>query len=228
MNTSAVTLYQQIREGTYGEGDALPDVETLAKEYAETLKIGIGDLIYEGALERDPAQPEVVKVKASYLWDVVGGNHSFTAEAKKRGQKPGNKIIGFQKRKVWPQVQRRLELEPDDEVFVMERIVYADKTPVGMEFSYLPAKLYEGLTRDLFEGGKSTFKIMDEKYGHKAARATDELRAARLEEREAEILGLEPGIPVLIRFRVARTAEGVPIKGSRAIYLFNAQYELPI
>jgi Transcriptional regulators len=228
MNTQAVRLYEQIREGAYQDGEVIPDVETLAREFAEALRNGIGDLIYEGVLERDLKNPENVRVRKPDLWDVVGGNHSFTTEAKKRGQKPGNKIVGFQKRPVWPQVKKRLELSDGEEVYVMERIIYADKTPVGLEFSYLPAKLYEGLTKELFEGGKSSFKIMEEKYGYKAARATDELRAAALEEREAEILGLEPGLPVLIRFRVARTADGLPIKGSRAIYLFNPQYELPV
>jgi hypothetical protein len=58
--------------------------------------------------------------------------------------------------------------------------------------------------------------------------AVDELAVATLEEREAELLGLEPGVSVLIRFRVTLSPAGIPIKGSRAIYLFRPGYQLKI
>lgn len=231
MNSLAVKIYGDIQTGEFKEGQTLPPTDVLAKKYqadAETIQKGIGDLVYEGALQRNPQNIKEVIVKKPYLWDIVGGNHSFTNEAKKRGQKPGNRVLTFEKRQAWPQVIKRLQLNEGDEVVVLERLLLAGEERVGLEFSYMPSKLYPGVSRDMFEGGGSTFKVMQEKFGHISEKGVDELTVSSLEEREAEALGLEPGIPVLIRFRVTLNPEGVPIKGSRAIYLFNPGYELNI
>ena len=215
MNALAVKMYDAIRKGEYKENEVMPDVAALVAKFGgdeKTVREGIGDLVYEGALERVPGHGEQVRVRKPYLWGLVTGNHSFTGEAKKRGQKPGNRILTFEKR---------------EEVNVMERLLFADDKVVGLEFSYMPSKFYPGVEREMFEGGKSTFAVM-EKFGHVSAKGVDELAVATLEPREAELFGMDAGVPVLIRFRVTLNPEGVPIKGSRAIYLFNPGYTLDI
>jgi len=186
---------------------------------------GLGDLVYEGVLLKDGEGQ--YSVREEYLWDVVRGNHSFTGEAKKRGQKPGNRIVTFEKRKAWPQIISRLALEEGDDVLIMERLLLADEKPVGLEFSYMPAKYYGDATKEMFEGGQSTFKLMEEK-GLIPHTAVDELAAATLEPREAELLSVAVGTPVLIRFRVTLSPDRIPVKGSRAIYLFRPGYELRV
>jgi len=230
MNQAAVKIYDAIQKNRFKVNEVLPSYEDLARELGETeeqVEYGVGDLVYEGVLERVPGSRDKVRVRACYLWDVVRGNHSFTGEAKKRGQKPGNRILTFERRKVWPQIMQRLQLNEDEEVLVMERLLLADEKPVGLEFSYMPAKYYEGATREMFEGGHSTFAVMEER-GLIPDTAVDELSVATLEEREARLLGLDPGVPVMIRFRVTLSPNGVPIKGSRAIYLFRPGYQLKI
>ncbi|MDR1917038.1 MAG: GntR family transcriptional regulator [Synergistaceae bacterium] len=230
MNDLAVKICDAVRRGVYKTGKMLPLVASLAKKYGageDFVREGIGDLVYEGVVERVPGRASRVRVREPYLWDLVTGNHSFTGEAKRRGQKPGNRILTFEKRPAWPQVANRLKLNEGDEVNVMERLLLADDKPVGLEFSYMPSKFYAGVTREMFEGGKSTFAVM-ETFGHVSAKAVDELSAATLEAREAEILGMSAGVPVLIRFRVTLNPEGTPIKGSRAIYLFNPGYSVDI
>ncbi len=230
MNTFAVKMYDAIRKGEFKVREQMPDLDTLSQRFQgdkQKISEGIGDLVYEGALERVPGHPDQVRVRPPYTWDLVTGNHSFTGEAKRRGQKPGNRILTFEKRPAWPQVAKRLQLSEGDEVNVMERLLFADDHIVGLEFSYMPSKFYPGVEREMFEGGKSTFAVM-EKFGHISDKGVDELAVASLEPREAEIFGMDAGVPVLIRFRVTLNPDGVPIKGSRAIYLFNPGYSLDI
>jgi GntR family transcriptional regulator len=229
MNEIAVKIDAAIRKDRFNVDEILPSCEELAIEFGgtvEQVKYGIGDLVYEGVLERVPSSNKV-RVRAGYLWDIVRGNHSFTGEAKKRGQRPGNRILTFEKRTAWPQIIQRLQLNEGEEVLVMERLLLADEKPVGLEFSYMPAKYYEGITREMFEGGHSTFGVMEER-GLIPDTAVDEIAVATLEEREAELLGMDCGVPVLIRFRVTLSPKGLPIKGSRAIYLFKPGYQLKI
>jgi GntR family transcriptional regulator len=229
MNRTAVKIDAEIRAGKYQPGQTLPAAAELAQQFEATeaeVAAGIGDLVYEGVLDR-PRGGEAVRVRRPHLWGRVGGNHSFTGTARANGQKPGNRIVTFETRAAWPQICDRLGLEPEEPVLVMERLLFADQTPVGLEFSYMPAKYYEGVTREMFEGGVSTIKLMEDR-GLTPARGVDELAVATIEPREAELLGAEVGAPALIRFRVTLSPEGVPIKGSRAIYLFRPGYEVAI
>ncbi|MEW6244214.1 MAG: GntR family transcriptional regulator [Bacillota bacterium] len=234
MNTVAQRIHDQIKSQRYKPGQALPDVEELCRAFdsdAATVERAIGDLIYEGILERDPANRDIVRVPKHTLWGTITGNHSFTREARKRNMVPGVNILTFVVQPAWHEVQERLQLQPGEEVIVMERLRTAGGRPLALEFSYMPAKFYPGVTREMFESGgeeQSSFKVMQERFGLVPARAVDEVTVAALEKREAELFGMDEGTPVLIRFRVTLSDKGIPIKGSRAIYLFKAGYELDI
>lgn len=234
MNRIAMQLQNELEDSTWAPAEPLPRVDELSARYGCTpdeVTVAIGDLIYEGLLERDPSQREIVRRVKSPLWGTITGNHSLTKEARKRGEEPGTEILTFDTVSAWPIVQNRLQLQAGDEVIIMERLRTADGVPVSLEFSYYPAKLYPGMTIDMFTGsgeGQSSFKIMQERFNLIPDRAVDEVTVAAVEEREARLLGIDPGTPVLIRFRLTIAPNGQPIKGSRAIYLFRAGYSLSI
>lgn len=234
MNRIAQDIENRIRTGEFEPGDRLPSAAQLLEQYdaaVEETQDAISDLIYEGLAERNPAQASELRVRMPYAWDSIAGNHSVTKTAKARGQSPGVQILRFEQVPSWPIVRERLSLEPEDEVIIMERLRLADDRPVSLEYSYYPAKLYPGMTVDMFTGKgdkQSSFKVMQEKFGLIPEKAVDEVDVAAVEPREAGLLNLDPGTPVLIRFRLTISDKGLPIKGSRAIYLFRAGYELPI
>ncbi len=234
MNAVARQIYNRIDSGLLGMGEHLPASADLMRTYdcdKASLDEAIGDLIYEGLLERNPANRLEIRVPKHPLWGTIRGNHSLTKEALRRGVEPGTVILKFETVACWPVVQTRLQLEPGDEVVIMERLRLAGEQPVSLEFSYYPAKLYPGITKEMFSGGgeaQSSFKVMQDKFNLMPDRAEDEVTVAAIEGREAALLHVEPGTPVLIRFRLTLTKQGVPIKGSHAIYLFKAGYTLPI
>jgi GntR family transcriptional regulator len=234
MNRAAVKLRNDLEDSLWTHGQRLPSLEQLSERYQEPvaeMEAAVRDLIYEGLLERDPSHRESIRRVKSPLWGTITGNHSLTKEAKRRGEEPGTEIITFDTLPAWPAVADRLALDRTDEVIIMERLRTADGIPVSLEFSYYPAKLYPGMTIEMFTGGgegQSSFKIMQERFGLVPDLAIDEVTVAAVEAREADLLNIDPGTPVLIRFRLTTTKEGRPIKGSRAIYLFKAGYTLPI
>ena len=235
MNRIFFELLQQIQAGKYKAGESLPPVSELQQELNASegeVRQAISELIYEGVVERArPEPPAEVKIPDYELWGTLTGIHSITKEARKRGVEPGVEITNFGISKAWPSVARRLELEPDDDVVLMERLRKANGEPVAIEISYYPAKLYPGISEDMFTSsgqGQSSFEVMQKKFGYKSAHATDELTVVALEGREAEMLELEPGTPVLLRFRVTYSDQGVPIKSSRAVWKFKAGYEMDL
>lgn len=227
-------ILKELALESYPPGKLLPSETELCEKFnaSETeIRQALGDLVYEGLVERNPFNRSEVRVPRHQLWGTITGNHSFTREARRRNMEPGVEILTFETVPAWPAVRQRLQLEPEDLVLVMERLRLADGQPVALEYSYMPAKFYPGATREMFEEGgegQSSFKVMEEKFGLKSARAVDEVTVAAIEKREAKLLQMDEGVPVLLRFRVTLSGKGVPIKGSRAIYKFKAGYELDI
>ncbi|MFH1926868.1 MAG: GntR family transcriptional regulator [Chloroflexota bacterium] len=225
----------RIESGEFERGRPLPSVSELQKELnasEDEVRRAISELIHEGVLERvRPEPPDQVTVPTYDLWGTLTGIHSITREARKRGVGPGVEILSFETVPVWPAVAERLELGIDEEVVIMERLRTADGEPVAIEGSYFPAKYMSGVTKEMFEGkgkGQSSFEVMQKKFGLKPARAVDELTAIALEKREAELLGMEPGTPILLRFRTTYSDNGVPIKCSRAVWKFKAGYQMDL
>lgn len=235
MNKYFIELENLIKSGGYQPGDSLPAVDVLAKQLNASeaeIEEAISELIYEGILERvRPVPAETVVLPKRQLWGTLGGSHSITKEAKKRGEEPGVEIINWQEVDAWPSIAKRLALEPGDKVQIMERLRCVNNVPVAIETSYFPAKFYPGITPDLFteEGsGQSSFAVMEQKFGLKSDKAYDEVTVVCLEKREAEYLNVDPGTPILQRFRVTLSDQGVPIKASRAVWLFRAGYQMGI
>ncbi len=235
MNKYFLELEKIITSGEFKAGEALPPVKELAKRLNASeaeVQDAIYELIYEGELERPRPKPqETVQVPKHKPWATLGGSHSITKESKKRGEKPGVEIINWQLVDSWPSIQKRMALEPGDKVQIMERLRSSNGLPIAIEISYFPAKFYPGITQDLFteEGsGQSSFAVMEQKFGLKSEKAHDEVTVVCLEKREAEYLKVDPGTPVLQRFRVTLSDKGIPIKSSRALWLFRAAYEMGI
>lgn len=235
MNKYFLELEKAIKAGEFKPGQALPTAPKLATRFGATeaeIQDALTELIYEGELERAlPEPPKEICVPKRQLWGTLGGSHSITKESKKRGEEPGVEIINWQLVDAWPSITKRMSLEPGDKVQIMERLRSSNGIPVAIEVSYFPAKFYPGITPDLFteEGsGQSSFAVMEKKFGLVSDKAHDEVTVVRLEKREAEYLKVEPGTPVLERFRVTLSDKGVPIKSSRAVWLFHAAYEMGV
>jgi GntR family transcriptional regulator len=235
MNAIFLELQKSIIAGRFAKGEKLPPAAELARQHktseAEVNK-AIAELVYEGTLERvRPAPPDPVRVPGYALWGTLRGHHSITSEAKKRGATPGVEIIAWELVDAWPSIQERLALRPGDKVQIMERLRTVDGDPVAIETSYFPAKLYPGITPELFQdegAAQSSFAVMEKKFGLVSEKAVDEVTVVCLEEREARYLRLDPGTPVLLRHRVTLSDKQIPIKASRAVWKFRAGYEMSL
>jgi GntR family transcriptional regulator len=235
MNKLFLDLHRRIQSGEYRPGDKLPGLDALMTQAGVSeaeARRALAELVYEGVIERErPAPAEVLQVPAQALWGTLTGNHSITKEAKRRGLEPGVAILSFETSPAWPALAERLQLEVGAAVVVMERLRSASGEPVAIEVSYFPAKYYPGITPDMFTEsgtGQSSFEVMEKTFGLKSARAADEVTVVCLEQREAGLLGLAPGTPVLLRFRVTCSDQGVPIKASRAVWKFRAGYQMSV
>ncbi|MEN4334053.1 GntR family transcriptional regulator [Streptococcus pyogenes] len=84
----------------------------------------------------------------------LSSTYSFTEQMKKMGKMPKTEILSFEQYQVTPYLSGLLELDPDTEVFELERLRIADDMPLMFERSYIPAQPFQGLSIALdYEAG---------------------------------------------------------------------------
>jgi GntR family transcriptional regulator len=197
-----------------GTGSPAPSERQLVTRFGVarmTVRQALDALVAEGLLERVPGRGTFVAPPKA---DVEVPLASFTEEMTRRGLKPASRTLVARIESAGPGVARALEIGEGDKVVHLQRLRYADGTPMCLEDAYLneslvpgfldasvPASLYEELRR------RNVLPTWGE----------DSVDAAVARRAEAELLGIPTGGCVL---RIARRAFAghVAVMVSRSTY----------
>ncbi|WP_104129432.1 GntR family transcriptional regulator [Cryobacterium sp. N21] len=109
-----------------------------------------------------------------------------------------------------------LRLGPDDTVFDVMRVRFADDVAVVLERSFFPTALFAGLL-DLDLTG-SMYSIMRRHYALGPVSATQELTAIIIDPSDAAMLDVAPGSPILGIARTSIAGNGTPVEFSRDLF----------
>lgn len=150
----------------------------------------------------------------------VSGFRSFTAEVRKLGGKPSSTVLAFEEGARLPEDMRRHLDEPEDPATAyvyLKRAREIDGSPIVIEDTYLPARLFPGISSTPFTSG-SLYEEMKGTWGVVPAwtDALFEPKAATPEE--AMHLELAPGAPVLAVWRVTATGNDQVVEYVRSVY----------
>ena len=108
-------------------------------------------------------------------------------------------------------------MQEGDEVLQIERVRLADDEPLGVELLYLDAKRFDGIVAVLGES-QSVYQLLRAGYGVELAWAEETIEAVVAPEREADLLGIPAGAPVLLRCRQSFDSNGIPVEFVRSVY----------
>ena len=142
---------------------------------------------------------------------------SHTEVIRAHGMEPASRLIGVRRAPAQADVARMLALAAGDEVVEIERVRLADDEPLATELLYLEAKRFDGIAAVLGES-QSLYELLRARYGVELAWADETIEAVVVPEREAGLLGIARGVPVLLLCRQSFDPLGRPIEFVRAHY----------
>lgn len=137
---------------------------------------------------------------------------AWAADAATRGTVGTQRLLSVGTEVPTSDVQRALELSPDDMVVVRRRLILADDTPVELADSYYPAIIAAGTP--LAESKKikgGAVRILDD-LGHGVGWANETITARLASTEEAELLAISIQDPLLILARTSRSKGGRPVE----------------
>ncbi|MDF7637644.1 GntR family transcriptional regulator [Leuconostocaceae bacterium ESL0958] len=209
-------IRQRIAAGEWGVNKRLPAERELAESFhvsRMTLRQAIQTLVDEGILERRVGSGTYVAEKK--VSERALGVTSFTELMKKAGREAQTVTVSYKITSPSVSEMEHLQLQPEDEVLVMERLRLGDEEPILLEQTTLPVKLVNDFTRsDLTESLYATLIAA----GIQPGRAEQRVTATLATERQAAFLQIKRGDPVLSVRQLSYDQEDRPFEYVRSFY----------
>lgn len=196
-------LRERISKGELAARAPIPSERQLEKVYSvsrTTIRQAIEMLVRQGYLYREHGRGTFVSPHK--LQKGISELTSFTEDMKGRGIVPGQKILEIGPITPPDDLRERLEL-PDDctEVLHLERLRLGDGVPMGLQTSYYVLPQSQTIAREELEEVGSIYRILQEKFHLIPTEADETLEVALASPREASLLQISPGSPLLLSER---------------------------
>lgn len=197
------------------DGQQLPAEKELAVEFdvsVMTLRRALDLLEQDGIVRRVLGRGTFVQRKIVAKGGVL---RSFSDDMRMRGLAPSSRLIGIEIAVADEEVHKDLHLGAQEQVISLERLRLADGEPMCLETAHLSARFASLIETGGLEG--SLHELLASQ-GHVLESAVRRIRAVAADERQAVLLGLKAGDPVLRIVQVFHDSKGVAIQRSCAFY----------
>lgn len=221
-------LRERILDGKMDAHQPIPSerqLESLYNVSRPTIRQAIDLLVRQGFLYREHGKGTFVSPQK--LQKGISELTSFTEDMKQRGIVPGQKILEIRQVPPPENVRRHMELPADyPPLLFIERIRLGDDLPMGLQTSYYLLPEGQTITREELEQYGSIYTMLQDKFHLIPTEADETLEVAVATPREASLLQIKPGSPLLLSERTTwsqyrRVIEFVKIlyRGDRYRYL---------
>ena len=215
-NTLYRSVKQQITEalgsGKWKHGQKIASEPQLAARFAVsvgTVRKAIGELEAENILVREQGRGTFV---VSHTRDYMLNVFFRIVDAENHKELPTVSLIGMKRGRADPRTAALLNLAPRAPVIDIEALLSLKGKPTIFDRIRLPAGRFGELGEHLFARRTGTiYGLFQERFGITVVRADERITAVAAGEREARLLGVARGTPLLRIQRVAYTYKDVPV-----------------
>lgn len=197
-------------------GTPVPTERELATRFATsrtTVRQALAELVVDGRLERTQgrgtfvAQPKLMQVRQLT---------SFSQDLSSEGWRPGSVVLDISEQPADGGLCDRLGVAAGTPVHRVERLRTAADEPIAHEIAYLPGP-HPGLAEELATRG-SLYVTLKEVYGVLLDMVEDTVETALADPEQAQLLGCDTGLPMLLIHRTAWDVDGRLVEWTRSVF----------
>jgi GntR family transcriptional regulator len=221
-----IPLYHQIRQrllgqvlsGAFKPGEPLPSIQKIAATMGVsqmTVRQALRSLCELGIIySRQGKGTFISRIKLERDFRQV---LSFSEETRSRGATPHSELVSFRIQAPGLETRAALALSPQERVFRLRRVRYADALPMGIECSCLPVHLCPHLL-ETFDPETSLYQELAERYGIQLMVTNEVIEVGKASAEEARLLRIAPKSPVFLFTRVSFLESGKPVEHVKSVY----------
>ena len=201
-------LLEQIRSGSLSPGGRLPTESAISKKYKlnrHTVRRAIESLAEEGMVYKIKGKGTfLAKTKIPYK---VSKKTQFTTSILQAGLQPDATLLDTYEIIAGEEFSKKLNIQPDDNVSVLEILRYADGIPLSHTSSFLSAQKFPGI-HTLLNRSFSLYRLLEEHYGIEATRKSSAFEVSMPDDKDMEILEISPKTPLLVVKSLSESQDG--------------------
>jgi GntR family transcriptional regulator len=220
-----VALYQQIKDvlikriqnKTWPPNSLIPTEQELMKEFnvsRTTIRQAISILVQDGLLEKRQGKGTIVKPHP--LVGSLGRLKGFAEEVMEKGLTPHSKLLRMEFTDSLHYEKSILNVGEDEKILLVERVRFADDTPIALERSCWPEHIGKILVNYDFNTAK--FYEILEQHNILLKKAKEKISAINATIYEADLLGIRGGEALLEMTRLSFGMDDRPIEYTRTKY----------
>lgn len=213
-------ISEQIASGRFPPGSRLPDEQQLSsslKVSRGVVRQAMSELAFEGRVSKQQGRGTFVaepKVEARLMSQLPG----LAADAAAHGQSVSSQVLGLEEVPAGEEVARSLGLTPGTPVVRLERLRSIGGEPLALAVTYLPSALAGGLLEVDLEGEVSLYEVLQRDFDLPVVAARRQVEAAIAGAREARLLTVRRGAPLLVLRSVSHTTGDRPLEYFAALH----------
>ncbi len=211
-------LREYIAAGEWKPGDMIPSERELSEQYGisrMTARQALKELTTEGLLYREQGKGTfVAEPKIEQKLTRLTG---FSEDMHKRQMEPGGRVLRLELITPSTVVCRALQITPEQNVVLLERLRLAEGEPIALETCHLYFNDVYRLMDEQFENN-SLYSILRTKYNVQPTKAQQQVEADLCSRREQDLLQIATGSPVLRNRRIAYSQWERPFEYTESAY----------
>jgi len=203
--------------GVMAPGMAVPPERELAERYGTsrtTVRQALAELAVEGRLLRKQGKGTfVAKPKVAQVLELT----SYTEDMRAHGLQPRTLMLDTGYIAAEEELAGFLGIRPGGRALRIHRLRLADGEPMSIDASYLSARRFPGLRKNL-QKSSSLYETLAAVYGVELAEAEETIETVLAGPEDARLLGVDVGLPLLLVSRHSFDSAGAPVEWARSWY----------
>jgi DNA-binding GntR family transcriptional regulator len=212
-------LAEAIGGGDLPTGARLPSERELAQRFGVsrmTLRQALGSLERRGLLVRTRGRRGgtfVAEPKVERDLTTVAG---LTQQLRRQGHMAGARVLSAREGPAGHRTAQALGLPAGHLVYEVVRVRLSDGEPLALERSLFAVERFPGLLERPLDG--SLYELLEQEYGETPVRSVERLEPVVADARQAEVLAVAEGSPLMLVERISYGRSGAPIEYARDLF----------
>jgi GntR family transcriptional regulator len=208
-----------IERGELKAGEQLPGEAELCRQFdvsRTVIRQALKELEIKGLILRKKGKGTFIsepKIREGLFQELTG----FYQDMESRGHKPVSKVLEQELIGAPPKVASGLNLSPETPVIKINRLRYVNDVPIVLVTTYLPYSIFPNLLY-INLTHRSLYEYLENEYGVVIARGHRTFEAVAASKKEAELLQVKKGDPLILIDSISYLKDGTPFEYYHALH----------
>jgi len=211
-------MRENLSNSIWEPGGAIPSENELSSNYGVsrmTVRNVITKLVQEDLLERIPGKGTYVRERKIFAKSLSYGG--VREQLEEMGYEVTTKLVFIKKKTVNEKINLIFNSSPNTIFYEIQRLRFVKGVPLSIHTSYVPLAFCVGLEKEDLENEQLCI-VLNKTFNLKQGKMNETLESVAATKKEAEILQVKTGHPLLLLEDIIMKEDGTPYEYAKVVF----------